>query len=79
MYIYMYVYIHTHTHTHTHTRHACSTTSDMLSRRYWGKVYKDQQVTHTHTPIENNTPDTDTHTHDKNNTLNPKRTPPTNT
>ena len=24
---------------------------------------KDQQVTHTHTPTENNTPDADTHTH----------------
>ena len=35
---------------------------------------KYQQVahTHTHTPTENNTPDTDTHTHDKNNTLNPQ-------
>ena len=27
---------------------------------------------HTHTPTENNTPDTDTHTHDKNNTPNPQ-------
>jgi len=34
-------------------------------------------VAHTHTPIENNTPDNDTHAHDKNNTPNPKRTPPT--
>ena len=33
----------------------------------------------THTPAENNTPDTDTHAHDKSNTPNPKRTPPTNT
>jgi len=33
--------------------------------------------THTHTPTENNTPDT--HIHDKNNTPTPKRTPPTNT
>jgi len=27
---------------------------------------------HTHTPTENNTPDTDTHTHDKNNTPHPQ-------
>jgi len=27
---------------------------------------------HTHTPTENNTPDTDTHAHDKNNTPNPQ-------
>jgi len=27
---------------------------------------------HTHTPTENNTPDTNTHTHDKNNTPNPQ-------
>jgi len=33
---------------------------------------KDQQVTHTHTPTENNTADADTHTHDKNNTPNPQ-------
>jgi len=40
-------------------------------------VREDQQVTHTHTPTENNTPVTDTHTHDKNNTPNPKtNTPP---
>jgi len=33
-----------------------------------------QQVTHTHAPTENNTPDTHTHTHthDKNNTPNPQ-------
>jgi len=35
-------------------------------------VKKDQQVTHT--PTENNTPDTDTHAHDKNNTPNPQTT-----
>jgi len=31
---------------------------------------RDQQLTHTHTLKENNTPDTDTHAHDKNNTPN---------
>ena len=31
---------------------------------------------HTHTPTENNTPDTDTHTHDKNNTPNPHTNTP---
>jgi len=35
-------------------------------------MQNDQQVKHTHTPTENNTPDTDTHTHDKNNTPNPQ-------
>jgi len=31
---------------------------------------------HTHTPTENNTPDTDTHTHDKKNTPNPQTNTP---
>jgi len=29
-------------------------------------------ISHTHTPTEDNTPDTDTHAHDKNNTPNPQ-------
>jgi len=33
---------------------------------------KINRSTHTHTPTENNTPDTDTHAHDKNNTPNPQ-------
>ena len=39
---------------------------------------KDQQVTQTHTPTENNTPDTQTHT-TRTTPQTPKRTPPTNT
>jgi len=37
-------------------------------------TWTDQQVTHKHTPTENNTPDTDTHTHthDMNNTPHPQ-------
>jgi len=67
-----------------HVIHICAAASQ--------EYVKDQQVTHTHTPTENNTPDTDTHAHDKNNAPNPqtntshkhstqtpKRTPPTNT
>jgi len=34
------------------------------------KLSNYQQVTHTHTPTENNTPDTETHAHDKSNTPN---------
>jgi len=37
---------------------------------------EDQQVTHT--PTENNTPDTDTHTRAKNNTPTPQTNTPTN-
>jgi len=37
---------------------------------------KDQQVTHTYTPTENNTPDIDTHTYDKNNTPTPQTNTP---
>ena len=32
------------------------------------RLYKKINRSHTHTPTENNTPDTDTHAHDKNNT-----------
>jgi len=37
-----------------------------------GQGVKDQQVTHTHKPTENNTPETDTHTEGKNTTPNPQ-------
>jgi len=36
------------------------------------QVRKKVNRSYTHTPTENNTPDTDTHAHDKNNTPNPQ-------